>query len=124
MEKLGYGWDTLHAKYPNLIYGAASGFGHSGPYSKRAAYDIVAQGMGGIMSMTGQPDCPPTRVGVSTGDLTAGLYLAVGLVAAIHKRSQGGGAAKVDIAMLDCQLALLEGALAAFSSLKRDRPGR
>jgi CoA:oxalate CoA-transferase len=118
MEKLGYGWDTLHAKYPNLIYGAASGFGHSGPYSKRAAYDMVVQGMGGVMSMTGQPDCPPTRVGVSIGDMTAGLYLTVGLVAAIHKRSQGGEAAKVDIAMLDCQLALLEGALAAFSSLK------
>ncbi len=118
MEKLGYGWDTLHAKYPNLIYGAASGFGHRGPYSKRAAYDMVVQGMGGIMSMTGQPDSPPTRVGVSIGDLAAGLYLAIGLVAAIHKRSQGGAAAKVDIAMLDCQLALLEDALAAFSSLE------
>ena len=117
MEKLGYGWDTLHAKYPNLIYGAASGFGDSGPYSKRAAYDMVVQGMGGIMSMTGQPDSPPTRVGVSIGDLAAGLYLAIGLIAAIQKRSQGGGAVKVDIAMLDCQLALLEDALAAFSSL-------
>lgn len=117
MEKLGYGWDTLHTKYPNLIYGAASGFGDSGPYSKRAAYDMVVQGMGGIMSMTGQPDGPPTRVGVSIGDLAAGLYLAIGLVAAIQKRSQGGGAVKVDIAMLDCQLALLEDALAAFSSL-------
>ena len=122
MEKLGYGWDTLHVKYPNLIYGAASGFGDSGPYSKRAAYDMVVQGMGGIMSMTGQPDSPPTRVGVSIGDLAAGLYLAIGLVAAIQKRSQGAGAVKVDIAMLDCQLALLEDALAAFSSPWRNRP--
>ncbi len=117
MEKLGYGWDTLHTKYPNLIYGAASGFGDSGPSSKRAAYDMVVQGMGGIMSMTGQPDSPPTRVGVSIGDLAAGLYLAIGLIAAIQKRSQGGGVVKVDIAMLDCQLALLEDALGAFSSL-------
>ena len=72
--------ETLHARYPQLIYGAASGFGDSGPYSKRAAYDMVVQGMGGIMSLTGQPDAPPTRVGVSIGDLGAGLYLALGLV--------------------------------------------
>ena len=107
MEKLGYGWETLHARYPQLIYGAASGFGNSGPYSKRAAYDMVVQGMGGIMSMTGQPNAPPTRVGVSIGDLAAGLYLALGLVGALYKRSQGGGAVKVDVAMLDCQVALL-----------------
>jgi CoA:oxalate CoA-transferase len=117
MEKLGYGWDVLHAKYPNLIYGAASGFGDNGPYSKRAAYDMVVQGMGGIMSMTGQPNAPPTRVGVSIGDLAAGLYLTIGILGAIYKRSQGGGAVKVDIAMLDCQLALLEDALPAYLSL-------
>jgi CoA:oxalate CoA-transferase len=114
MEKLGYGWEILHAKYPNLIYGAASGFGDSGPYSKRAAYDMVVQGMGGIMSMTGQPHEPPTRVGVSVGDLAAGLYLAIGLAGALYKRSQGGGAVKVDVAMLDCQVALLEDALTAY----------
>ena len=117
MEKLGYGWDVLHAKYPNLIYGAASGFGGTGPYSKRAAYDMVVQGMGGIMSMTGQPDSPPTRVGVSIGDLAAGLYLTIGLLSAIYKRSQGAGAVKIDVAMLDCQLALLEDALPAFLRL-------
>jgi CoA:oxalate CoA-transferase len=117
MEKLGYGWDVLHAKYPNLIYGAASGFGDTGPYSKRAAYDMVVQGMGGIMSMTGQPDAPPTRVGVSIGDLAAGLYLTIGIVGAIYKRSLGGGAVKVDVAMLDCQLALLEDALPAYLCL-------
>ena len=117
MEKLGYGWETLHARYPQLIYGAASGFGDSGPYSKRAAYDMVVQGMGGIMSLTGQPDAPPTRVGVSIGDLGAGLYLALGLVGALYKRSQGGGAVKVDVAMLDCQVALLTTALAAYLRL-------
>jgi CoA:oxalate CoA-transferase len=117
MEKLGYGWDTLHAKYPNLIYGAASGFGDSGPYSKQAAYDMVVQGMGGVMSMTGQPGAPPTRVGVSIGDMTAALYLSIGILGAIYKRSQGGGAIKVDIAMLDCQLTLLESAIPAYLSL-------
>jgi CoA:oxalate CoA-transferase len=117
MEKLGYGWETLHASHPNLIYGAASGFGDSGPYSKRAAYDMVVQGMGGIMSLTGQPGAPPTRVGVSIGDMGAGLYLAVGLLGALYKRSQGGGAVKVDVAMLDCQVALLENALTTYLRL-------
>lgn len=117
MEKLGYGWDSLHAKYPNLIYGAASGFGDTGPYSRRAAYDMVVQGMGGIMSMTGQPNDPPTRVGVSIGDLAAGLYLTIGIVGALFKRAQGRGAVKVDVAMLDCQLALLEDALPAYLRL-------
>jgi CoA:oxalate CoA-transferase len=107
----------LHAKYPNLIYGAVSGFGDNGPYAKRAAYDMVVQGMGGIMSMTGQPDGPPTRVGVSFGDLSAGLYLAIGLIGALYKRSQGGGAVKVDIAMLDCQVALLQSSITAYLQL-------
>ncbi len=114
MEKLGYGWDTLHARYPRLIYGAASGFGHSGPYMHRAAYDMVVQGMGGIMSMTGQPGAGPTRVGVSVGDITAGLYLAIGLAAALHRRNATGQGCKVDIGMLDCQVAILEGAVTNF----------
>ncbi len=78
---------------------------------------MVVQGMGGIMSMTGQPNAPPTRVGVSFGDLAAGLYLAIGLLGAIYKRSQGGGAVKVDIAMLDCQVALLQSAITAYLRL-------
>ena len=116
MEKLGYGWETLHERFPNLIYGAASGFGDTGPYSRRAAYDMVVQGMGGIMSMTGQTGAPPTRVGVSIGDLGAGLYLTIGVLGALFKRQAGGGAVKVDVAMLDCQVALLEDALAAYLS--------
>jgi CoA:oxalate CoA-transferase len=114
MEKLGYGWEVLHARYPHLIYAAVSGFGHTGPDSHRAAYDMVVQGMGGIMSMTGQPDMPPTRVGVSIGDLAAALYLSIGILSALRKRDQGGGADKVDVAMLDCQVALLETALTAY----------
>jgi CoA:oxalate CoA-transferase len=114
MDKLGYGWEMLHARYPNLIYGAVSGFGHTGPYSNRAAYDMVVQGMGGIMSITGQADAPPTRVGVSIGDLAAALYLTIGILGALRKRDQGGGAVKVDVAMLDCQVALLEAAFTAY----------
>jgi CoA:oxalate CoA-transferase len=114
MDKLGYGWETLHARFPNLIYAASSGFGHTGPYTKRPAYDMVLQGMGGVMSVTGQPGAPPTRVGVSIADLTAGMYLAIGILSALWKRAQGGGAVKVDVAMLDCQLTLLEGQLTAY----------
>jgi CoA:oxalate CoA-transferase len=119
MEKLGYGWETLHARFPNLIYGAVSGFGDTGPYSSRPAYDMVVQGMGGIMSVNGQPGAPPTRVGVSIGDLGAGLYLTIGVLGALYKRATGGGAVKVDVAMLDCQVALLEDALAAYLSAGR-----
>lgn len=114
MEKLGYGWDTLHARYPHLIYGAASGFGDSGPYSRRAAYDMVVQGMGGIISLTGYPGGKPTRVGVSVGDMTAGLYLAIGLNAALYSRSRSGVGSKVDIAMLDCQVQIMEDAITAY----------
>jgi CoA:oxalate CoA-transferase len=114
MEKLGYGWDSLQKRFPRLIYGVASGFGHTGPYMHRAAYDMVVQGMGGIMSMTGQPHSPPTRVGISIGDITAGLYLAIGLSAALHKRNSTGAGCKVDIGMLDCQVSILEGAITDF----------
>jgi CoA:oxalate CoA-transferase len=114
LDDLGYGWDVLHARFPRLIYAAVSGFGHSGPYSARGAYDMVVQGMGGIMSVTGHPGGPPTRVGVSVGDLSAGLYLVIGVLGALLKRGQTGAGVKVDVAMLDCQVALLENALSAY----------
>ena len=111
MERLGLGWETLHARFPRLIYGAASGFGTNGPLSQCAAYDMVVQGMGGIMSLTGPEGGPPVRVGASVGDLAAGLYLAIGLNAALFRRSVSGLGCKIDIAMLDCQVALLEDAI-------------
>jgi CoA:oxalate CoA-transferase len=116
MEKLGLGWDVLHAKYPKLVYAAASGFGHSGPYSKRAAYDMVVQGMGGLMSVTGHPGGPPTRVGTSIGDITAGLFTAIGISSALFDRNRTGKGMKVDVAMLDCQIAILENAIARYFS--------
>jgi CoA:oxalate CoA-transferase len=114
MEKLGYGWEVLHQRYPRLIYAACSGFGHSGPYSQRAAYDMVVQGMGGIMSVTGQPACPPTRVGTSIGDITAALFTAVGIGGALYRRSISGQGMKIDVAMLDCQVSILENALGRY----------
>lgn len=114
MERLGYGWDSLHERFPRLIYGAVSGFGHTGPLSERPAYDMVVQGMGGIMSVTGHPGGPPTRVGVSVGDLVAGLYLATGINAALFERARTDSGLKLDVAMLDCQFAFLEESLAAY----------
>src|SRR5215469_5443007 len=115
MEKLGFGWDTLHKKFPKLIYASASGFGHTGPNSKDPAYDMVMQGMGGIMSITGNEGQPPSRVGMSIGDIGAGLFTAVAVNAALVHRLKTGESTKVDIAMFDCQLALLENAIMRFT---------
>ncbi|MBM3483228.1 MAG: CoA transferase [Alphaproteobacteria bacterium] len=112
MERLGYGFDTLHPRYPRLIYAACSGFGHTGPLHARPAYDMVVQGMGGVMSLTGHPGGPPTRVGTSIGDITAGLFTAIGVNAALYRRTLSGQGSKIDVGMLDCQLAILENALA------------
>ncbi|MGH6988305.1 MAG: CaiB/BaiF CoA transferase family protein [Stellaceae bacterium] len=117
MEKLGYGWEVLHARYPKLIYAATSGFGHSGPDSKKPAYDMVVQGLGGIMSITGHPGQPPVRIGASIGDIGAGLYTAVAVNAAIAHRALTGEATKIDIAMFDCQLAILENAVMRYGVL-------
>ncbi len=121
MEKLGLGWETLHARHPRLIYAATSGFGHSGPYTTWAAYDLVAQGMGGVMSMTGHPGNPPTRVGTSIGDIAAGLFTAIGINAALVHRASTGEAMKIDVAMLDCQVAISENAIARHFA--GDTPG-
>jgi CoA:oxalate CoA-transferase len=115
MEKLGYGWETLHARYPKLIYACASGFGHSGPNSRDPAYDMVVQGMGGMMSITGYPGQPPARVGMSIGDIGSGLYTAIAVNAAIVHRLATGEATKIDVAMFDCQLALLENAVMRYT---------
>jgi len=112
MDRLGYGWQDLHARHPRLIYGAVSGFGHSGPDSQQPAYDMVVQARGGVMSITGEQDRDPVRVGASIGDIAAGMFLAQGVLAALLQRQQTGLGQKIDIAMLDCQLALLEHAIA------------
>lgn len=114
MEKLGLGYDYLATINPKLIYAAASGYGHTGPYSKRAAYDAVVQAMGGIMSITGEKDGKPTRVGSSIGDISAGMFTAIGILAAIESRHSSGKGQKVDVAMLDCQVAMLENAIARY----------
>lgn len=114
MEKLGLGYDVLKEINPKIIYTACSGFGHTGPYSTKPAYDVIVQGMGGIMSITGQEDGEPTRVGASVGDVTAGLFAVIGTLTALYAREVTGIGQKVDVAMLDCQVAILENAIARY----------
>ncbi len=123
MERLGYGWERLHAKYPRLIYGAVSGFGHTGPDAAKPAYDMVVQARGGVMSITGEEGGPPVRVGASIGDIVAGMYLAQGVLAALYDREKTGLGAKVDVAMLDAQLAIQEHSIALTTATGR-APGR
>ena len=116
MERLGYGWDVLKRLNPRLVYAATSGFGQTGPYRHRPAYDMVVQAMGGIVSITGQPGGPPTRVGASIGDIAAGLFTALGVVSALQHRTRTGEGMAVDVAMLDSQVALLENAVARYGA--------
>ncbi|HEU4825192.1 MAG TPA: CoA transferase [Dongiaceae bacterium] len=114
MDRLGLGWDTLKDRYPRLVYAATSGFGQTGPYAQRPAYDVIAQAMGGIMSLTGHEGGPPTRVGSSIGDLGAGLFTALGIASALHDRTRTGKGMLVDVAMLDSQIALLENSVIRY----------
>ncbi len=114
MERLGLGYETLSQINPGLVYAAISGFGHTGPYSTRPAYDGVVQAMGGIMSITGEKGGQPTRVGPSIGDLAAGMYGAIGILTALFHRERTGKGQVVDVAMLDCQVSLLENAIARY----------
>ena len=116
MQRLGYGWEALHARFPRLVQASISGFGQTGPLATRPAYDLIVQAMGGIMSITGQPEGPPTRVGTSIGDIAAGLFGARGIVSALHHRDRTGAATLVDVAMLDCQVAILENAIARLAA--------
>ncbi|MEG1774042.1 MAG: CoA transferase, partial [Oscillospiraceae bacterium] len=108
MDKLGLSYEELKKINPSIIYGAISGFGHYGPYSKRAGYDIVGQAMSGLMSTTGWPDSPPTRTGTAISDVVAGLSCCVGLLAAYVNRLKTGEGEKVDISLVDSMVSSLE----------------
>ena len=116
LKKWGYGWEEVNKKFPKLIYASASGFGQTGPLKELPAYDMVVQGMGGLMSVTGQPNSEPTRVGTSIGDITAGLFTTIGINAALYDRQKTGKGMYIDVSMLDCQIAILENAIARYLS--------
>ncbi|MFC1805709.1 CaiB/BaiF CoA transferase family protein [Planctomycetota bacterium] len=123
MERLGLGYGQLRERNPRLVYAACSGFGQTGPYRERPAYDAVIQAMGGIMSITGEEGGPPVRVGASIADITAALCTAIGILAALHARERSGEGQLVDVAMLDCQVGILENAIARYFASGQP-PGR
>lgn len=115
MEKLGLDYQTILAVNPKIIYASISGFGQTGPYSRRAAYDGIVQAMGGIMGITGEKGGKPVKIGSSIGDIIAGMFCATGILAAyIHLKETGKGQ-YIDVAMLDSQVAILENAIARYT---------
>lgn len=114
MEKLGLGYETLRDEFPSLIYASCSGFGQTGPYAAKGAYDMIIQGMGGIISITGEPNASPVRVGTSISDITAALFTTIGIMSALHHRNNTGKGQLVDVAMLDSLVAVLENAIVRY----------
>src|SRR5499427_1982801 len=107
-NRLGFDFGTVHARNPRLVYGSISGFGQEGPYASRGGVDQIAQGMGGLMSVTGLPGTEPTRVGIPVSDLAAGLYLAVGVLVALHDRDRTGAGRWVQTSLLESMIAMMD----------------
>ncbi|TRX76546.1 CaiB/BaiF CoA transferase family protein [Pseudomonas mangiferae] len=114
MERLGFGYEAVRQFNPGLVYASISGFGQDGPYKHLPSFDVVAQAMSGMMSITGEEFGPPARVGISLGDIGSGLFTTAGVLAALTARARGGDGAFIDISMLDCQLAMMENAVARY----------
>ena len=115
MDRLGFGYEALSAVNPGLVYASTSGFGQTGPYRERGAVDIIAQGMGGLMSTTGHPSDPlPSRAGYSIGDMAAGMFTSIGVLSALVERQTSGLGQQVDVAMLDSQVALMENPIVRY----------
>jgi crotonobetainyl-CoA:carnitine CoA-transferase CaiB-like acyl-CoA transferase len=107
LAKYGLGYEELHRQFPALIYCSITGFGQTGPYAQRPGYDSLIQAMGGVMSLTGEPDGEPQKVGVPLADLFAGLYGCIGILAALRHREATGQGQQIDIGMLDAHVAWL-----------------
>jgi crotonobetainyl-CoA:carnitine CoA-transferase CaiB-like acyl-CoA transferase len=107
LAKYGLGYEQLHERFPGLVYCSITGFGQTGPYAPRPGYDSLIQAMGGVMSLTGEPDGLPQKVGVPVADLFAGLYGCIGVLAALRHREATGQGQQVDIGMLDTHVAWL-----------------
>jgi crotonobetainyl-CoA:carnitine CoA-transferase CaiB-like acyl-CoA transferase len=107
-DRLGFDYDTVHARNPRLVYGSISGFGQDGPYAGRGGVDQIAQGMGGLMSVTGLPGSGPVRAGIPVADLAAGLYLAVGVLVALHDRGRTGIGRWVQTSLLESMIGMMD----------------
>jgi CoA:oxalate CoA-transferase len=119
LDRLGLGFDRLKQVNPRLIYAAVSGFGHTGPWSPRPAYDMIVQAMSGLMSLTGEPNGNAMKAGTSVGDITGGLFAALGVASALYHREKTGAGMKVDVSMLDGQIAILESAVVRCTSTEK-----
>jgi len=119
LDEMGLGYKALSAKNPGLIYACISGFGsldgYLGPYSKRPAYDIVAQAMGGLMNTCGQAEGPPTWLGVALGDIVSGMNAAFAIMLALYQRAATGRGQYIDISMYDTIIGLAERSVTAYS---------
>lgn len=107
LKKYGLDYDSVKAVRPDIVYCSITGFGQSGPYASRAGYDYLAQGMGGMMSLTGDPEGEPMKVGVGISDIMCGMYATSAILAAIHHRTKTGEGQYIDLALLDTQVAWL-----------------
>jgi crotonobetainyl-CoA:carnitine CoA-transferase CaiB-like acyl-CoA transferase len=107
LAKFGLDYSSLAAENPRLIYCSITGFGHDGPYAHRAGYDLLVQGMGGIMDITGDPNGEPTRIGVAFADVFTGVYSALAVVAALNERERTGKGSHIDMALLDTMVSVL-----------------
>jgi CoA:oxalate CoA-transferase len=114
MESFGLDYESVKARNPGIIYVAGSGFGQTGPYANKPAFDVIIQAMGGVLSITGEPGGPPIRPGVSYGDIAAGLFLCISTLAALQERHKSGQGQLVDISMLDCQITVQENAFVRY----------
>ena len=107
LAKFGLGYEQLRGEFPGLVYCSITGFGQTGPYAHRPGYDMMAQGMGGLISITGEPDRPPSKVPVAINDLMTGMYTAVALLSALRHRDATGEGQRVDVGLLDVQVSWL-----------------
>lgn len=114
LEAMGLGYNQLRAECPGLIYCSITGYGQDGPYARRPGYDTVIQAQGGLMSVTGPADGEPSKVGIAVTDITAGLYAATSILAALHHRARTGEGQQIDIALFDVQLSWLANVGSAY----------
>lgn len=115
MARLGYGWDEVHARFPKIVYASVSGYGQSGPDSAKPGYDMVMQGVTGMMSITGDEGGEPCRTGISIADVGTGVFTAAAINAALLHRERTGQSTFVDMAMFDCMLAILETPISRYN---------
>ena len=108
MEKLGFGYEIVKEINPGIVYASISGFGQYGPYRDRPGYDIIGQAMGGLMSVSGWPDSPPTRTGTAMADIVAGLNAAIGILAALKGKERTGVGERIDVALVDSMVSAME----------------